>query len=88
MRTRFSVSARWAFSCASWECRWAYWRVLLEALLVAVGFDDVVVVAAAKDEGLADGWWEVEGAIWHLPEVGLEDGGNDYVVGERGESWA
>lgn len=87
------MSARWAFSCASWECRWAYWRVLLEAeeeekdevadeaLLVAAGFDDDV--AAAKDEGLAGGWWEVEGAIWHVSEVGREDGGTDLWLDSR-----
>lgn len=27
--TKFSVSARCAFSCASWLCRCAYWRFLL-----------------------------------------------------------
>lgn len=64
------MSARWAFSCASCECRCAYWRVLLEedededeALVVVVesGFE---VVAAEKEEGLVGCLWEVEGAIF------------------------
>ena len=28
IRTRFSVSAKWAFSCASCALRWACWRDL------------------------------------------------------------
>jgi hypothetical protein len=92
------VSARWAFNCASCECRWAYCRVLLEAeaeaeaedvvaegaLLVAVGFDVDDDVAAAKAEGLAGGWWsDVEGAIWYASEVGLEDRGSDLQLERR-----
>lgn len=41
MRSRFSVSARWAFSCASCACRCAYCRVLLVD----------VVLTDATDEG-------------------------------------
>lgn len=79
MRTRFSVSARWAFSCASWECKWAYCLVLLEEeeedwkeeeewglvvlVLVAGAWELGLVVWVNEEEGLVVCLWAVEGAI-------------------------
>jgi len=45
MRIRFSVSAMWAFNCASCACRWAYCRFLLALVLV--------VTYVAEEEALA-----------------------------------
>jgi len=60
MRTRFSVSARCAFSCASCECRCAYCRVLFEVddreeeeLVVVVEMEVEVGLEVAKEDGLA-----------------------------------
>lgn len=54
MRTRFSVSARWALSWASWLCRWAYWRVLAEEVEVKeleVEVEAAVLVVVEENVG-------------------------------------
>jgi hypothetical protein len=68
MRTRFSVSARCAFSCASCECRCAYWRVLFAdeeeeddeevELVEGWGF------GSAREEGLLLLFVPVGGLLW------------------------
>jgi hypothetical protein len=47
MRTRFSVSAKCAFNCASCACRCAYCRFL---------FDDIDVFEAKAEEGAREVW--------------------------------
>ena len=72
MPTRFSVSARCAFSCASWACRWVYCLLRL-------------IVAA---EAGVDGWAreDVEGR-WDEADIcgGLMGEGEEVFVG-RGTS--
>jgi hypothetical protein len=51
MRSRFSVSAKWAWSWASWAWRWAYWRALF--VVVVVG---VIVVEDVNAGGGGCGW--------------------------------
>ena len=61
IRTRFSVSARCAFSCASCACRCAYWRALL---------DDEPVELERDEEGRDR---EAEAEVPVEPEVELVD---------------